>query len=265
MRYLFSFITAIFLVSTFSLSVVALDKVAPDIVQKAKSTIEDFSSALESQKSGYGIAENETVKGKITLGEGYKISNISDDSLNKESVKHNSEILKNSGSYAFPIKLGDRCVGIAFADDNGIFQVSSYKEFESDIEYSKNILKKELKKDDLSNDKNVNFIYDSRFGFSWLSMTTDNGEYIVPLKDDPFENLRKGLKVSSNEAANIFKKIAESRKSSRDLIGGIDGSANDITRSQLTNNSVYIYAGIIALLLVTIAGFYITKRKPINN
>jgi hypothetical protein len=64
-------ITIMTVVLIFSINTFALNTAPLNVTEKAKATIGDFTNALESQKQGYGIQENEVVKNNITLARLY--------------------------------------------------------------------------------------------------------------------------------------------------------------------------------------------------
>lgn len=258
---------SLIIISSITFFTFALSKIPDNITEKAKISVRDFITTLESQRENYGLNEQDDVK-KITLGEGYEVNKISVSALEKsaKSTSNDSisnDLIKKDGTYIYPIKIGNKCAGIAMVKNESVTQISSYTTFESEIEEAKLVVKKETGKADLTLDDNVKLIYDMENNVAGLSMKSNDGEYLVPLHDDSFVGFKKGIKKSLSETSKMIIKVNEVRKPGDSTIyTGIGGTNN--TEDKKTSSNIYLYIGII-VFIVAIIGILFFRKKAVGQ
>ena len=244
----------------FSVDVYAFPKVPDEVTEAANKGINNFKEGINENKEGFGLSSSDNID-NITLANGYECYKISSAAQNKfkKSLEITTidELFEASGNYIFPIKIQDKCVGIAIVEKTNnkwdVIGVSGYTKFESDLTFSKeNLSKKHTNLNINANDK-IKLVYDKSFGVFGIASSADSSNVFIPMKDDKLKKWDKGSELNLKQTSNDISKFVNHEYGGV-KIGGYGGNE----RQNKYHTNIIVITSI--LLVLTILGIlYILK------
>ena len=231
-----------------------------EVTIKANESIEKLSSLLCDCKEVYGLKDKDDsyILQNTHLGEGYEYYKIAYQNLEKQNFVPSSidNIILNTQKYIFPIKVGNKDIGIAFFEKKEgewrLFRIKADSSFRTNIDEAKNIVKDKL--DNLDDLNNLLLLYDIRSNLVGLSYQGSNGNEIISINDNITLNL---MKNETKQLPDLSEDILEFHKNIKSVEKHKGGDS--ILQPSLKSNSYVL----ILLFCIVITFITIFSKKVI--